>query len=339
MASYYIRKDSPFYWIKTIDAMGLAKSKSSGVRHDGGGSLRKIHQKVAEASMKEQRLKIDGNKACFQSWVPGWIESYYPNTLTVNRALNCWSWLSLYLKDLKIQHPEEVTYRVCQDYMKWRSDPAVCSDAGRRCAKWNTALLEVRFLGSIMQEAMARDLCSFNPCARLRLGRRNTKEKHEITAEEQAVIEKEIVTHPQWMRDSWVVGIKQGCRISEVQVPFDMIDERNDVIAFRTKGGKVHAAPMHAAVKDVYLRRKAEGEKTLVDLPSNASKHWCEFLAKIKLPHLSFHCARVSVVTRLARAGASEAKTMQYVGHCSHAVHAVYRKLRPADVKALGDML
>lgn len=47
----------------------------------------------------------------------------------------------------------------------------------------------------------------------------------------------------------------------------------------------------------------------------------------------------VTVVTRLARAGFSEGQCMQYVGHASELVHAIYRKLKARDVAQLGDVL
>ena len=338
MASYYQRKDSPFFWIQSRDATGNVVASSSGIRIDSPGSVRKVQQRVAKEREKEARLAQDGKGSALALWVPTWIERHYANELSKARAYNAWAWLSLYLKFRKASHPEEVTYLLCQDYMTWRTDPATCQQESRRCAKWNTALLEVRFLGSIMQEALSRGLVSANPCARLRLGRRDTKEKGEITADDQARIEAALLKQPEWMRDSWLVGIKHGCRIAAVSVPMSMIDEAAGTIQFRQKGGKFHTAPLHADLLPLVARRRKEGAKTLVSMPPGAPRQWWDFFRSLGMEY-SFHCLRVSVITRLARANVSEAKAMQYIGHCNSLVHAIYRKLKAADVSELGKFL
>ena len=52
-----------------------------------------------------------------------------------------------------------------------------------------------------------------------------------------------------------------------------------------------------------------------------------------------FHDCHEAGMTRLARAGFSEGQCMQYVGHASELVHAIYRKLKARDVAQLGDVL
>jgi hypothetical protein len=343
MASFYERPNSPFYWIKAKGPLGEVVRFSSGIRVDSAGSKRKVQQRVAVEREKEERFEQDGSTAVFRSWVPGWITHHYANQKSRARAVNAWAWLSLYLGECGVIHPEEVTYQLCQDYMAWRSDPDLCEEEERRCGNWNTALLEVRFLGSIMQEALARGLVGANPCARLRLGRRNVKEKREITAAEQQGIEAKLAGEgvPDWMRDSWMVGIKQGCRISATAVLMTQVHETADppAITFKEKGNKVHTAPLHADLLPLVRRKRAAGDKMLVDLPKNAAKLWWSWFRENGFDDISFHCLRVTVITRLARANVSEAKAMQYVGHCNALVHAIYRKLKAADVSELGKFL
>jgi integrase len=77
----------------------------------------------------------------------------------------------------------------------------------------------------------------------------------------------------------------------------------------------------------------------LVEMPmENCSKDWVKFFSGLGLPY-SFHCLRVTVVTRLARAGISESQAMRYVGHSSTLVHALYRKLRPEDLSGPAGVL
>lgn len=279
-----------------------------------------------------------------RNWVPQWIGHYYKNRLSAARALNAWAHLAEFFKKRGVLHPEEVSYGLCQDYMRWRTDAEACEAEGRRLGNWNTALTELRFLGSVMQESLAQGWIIANPCARLRLGRKNVKEKRAIERDEQARIEQELMTEgvPQWMQDSWLVGLKHGARLSEVKVPMGMINtEHGDrsVIAFKIKGGKVHAAPLHKDLLPMVERRRMEGAAFLVDLPKNASRDWVRWLEARGFEGLSFHCLRVTVITRFALADVTAEKAMQYVGHCTELAHAIYRKLKPKDVKSLGEFL
>lgn len=293
---------------------------------------------------KEERMNDDTGRALMRNWVPEWIGHYYENQRSADRAMNAWAHLSAFFKVKGILHPEEVSYGLCHAYMKWRTDAAACEEEGRRVGNWNTALTELRILGSIMQEALAQGWIIANPCSRLRLGRKDVEEKRPVEREEQVMIEKflEAPDTPQWMRDSWLVGIKHGARISEVKVPMKMINTDSPdrmVIAFKIKGGKIHAAPLHKDLLPLVKRRRDEGAKYLVDMPKNASRDWVRWLEARGFKDLSFHSLRVTVITRFALADVTAEKAMQYVGHCTELAHAIYRKLKPKDVASLGDHL
>jgi integrase len=339
MASYYEREKSPYYWLRLKRADGTWGYESSGIRKDSVGALRKVQQRIVNETSKEERLENDGGKAIMRNWVPQWIPHHYKNQRSADRAMNCWAHLSAYFKKRGILHPEEVTYGVCHDFMKWRTDAKACAEEDRRLGNWNTALTELRILGTIMQEALSQGWILANPCARLRLGRKEVKEKRAISREEQIRIEKDLLTAEQWMRDSWLIGIKQGCRLTEVKVPMNLINTETKVIPFKIKGGKFHPAPLHSDLLPLIQRRRDEGAKYLVDLPKNASRDWVRWLVALGYDDLSFHCLRVTVITRFAMANVTAEKAMQYVGHCSEMCHAIYRKLKPRDVASLGDHL
>ena len=341
MASYYERGKSPYYWLRIKDADGVWQSESSGIRKDGVGALRKIQQRISLETAKEERMENDGGKAILRNWVPNWIEHYYSNPRSADRAMNAWAHLSVFFRKKSILHPEEVTYGVCHEYMKWRTDKKACEAEDRRLGNWNTALTELRILGTIMQESLSQGWILANPCARLRLGRKDVAEKRAIEREEQAIIEAGLLEDDteQWMRDSWLVGIKQGCRITEVKVPMALINTQTKVIPFKIKGWKFHPAPLHPDLLPLIERRRAENAAWLVDLPKNASRDWVRWFEKHGLEGLSFHSLRVTVITRFALADVTAEKAMQYVGHCSELCHAIYRKLKPRDVASLGDFL
>lgn len=329
MASHYIRKESKYYWIKYRKPNGTRCAMSSGIKIEHKGGLRRVRTLVAEMTANEQVERDEDCGALFDEWVLSWMDYQYTNVNTLTRYKNAWTHLSQFLDERRVHHPNEVTYQMCHEYMRVRTE---------RCT-WNTALTELRVLGAVEQEAVRRGYISANPCSRLRLGRRNTKQKREITEEELEFIDSKIHLAPEWLQKAWLVGSKQGCRLSEVKVKMSDIHEDQGVIIFHVKGGKVHPAPLHNDLIPAVLSCREQDREYLVDLPIYASKLIIQWLRSIGIEGVSFHCLRVTVVTRLARAGYSESQVMEYVGHCSEMVHAIYRKLKPADLKHLGDAL
>ena len=306
------------------------------------GSLRRIHQLVAEETAKEAVDSADGASVMFRRWVPGWIEYNYSNLKSRQRCENAWAHVSVFFAKRGITHPMDVTYAVAHEYVRWRTSDKVAAEEGRRVAAWNTAVMEERFLGSMMQESLRRGWVTANPCARLGLARRTPKEKPAITREEEVVIFRELKarrSESPWMEEAFLVAIRQGCRLREVQVPLHRVDVKGMVITFKVKGGKFHPAPLHKDLLPLVAKAVAEKRECLVELPEQPSPRFAKFFNAIGMGHLCFHCTRVSVVSRLCEAGFSESQTMAYVGHASEAVHAVYRRMRPVAVAALGDVL
>lgn len=339
MASYYLKKNSNFFYVSYIDDDGKRRAKSSGIRSDAEGAMAKILAYVKELD-KIERLasKTSGGMGLFLDWVPGFIESYSSEE-TRKRYCSVWDHLSFFFKLRGVKNPSQVTYEVIMAYLGFRVDGKMAERFGRRVGRRNTALLEIKFLSRIMTEAMRRGFVLSNPCTHLGLKRDTTRGKREITKIEESQIWRALESRPEWMRDCFLVGMKQGCRLSEVQVPLKRIDFDNQTIRFRTKGGKWHDAPLHKDVEKLARKAAREERELLVTLPTNASRIWQFFFDSIGLDDITFHCTRVTVVTRLARAGFSEVQSMQYVGHASDVVHAIYRKLKAHDVAQLGDVL
>lgn len=338
MASYFRRTDSPFFWIRAKGLDGRWSQYSSGVRADSAGALRKIHQMVAEVAAKEME-NVVGSSAMFRNWVPKWIDYKYLNKWSRKRCVNAWAHWSVFLEERKLVHPAEMTYSIAHEFMRWRSDPP--ENSGRRKAAWNTAVMEVRFMGSVMQESLRRGWITANPFGRLGLAKRQPREKRAITRAEENRIFDELRNRKlaNWMSESFLVAMRQGCRLKEVEVPMEQIDTKAMVILFNVKGGRQHAAPLHKDLLPLVAKAKSENRNVLVKLPEQPSPRWREFFLSIGIGDLCFHCTRVTVVTRLCEAGFSESQTMAYVGHASESVHAIYRKMKPNALASLGDVL
>lgn len=340
MASYFDKKGSGFYYLK-VKRNGEWVPEPTTIRKDSPGALRAIKKLVAEETAKELNgpAKTSGWK-----WVDGWIRTTYRKK-TLQRYSAAWTALEVYLAEFRIFGPESISYKLCKDYPTWRT--GVDPDIMKPC-NWNTALTELKVLSAIMQEAVRQEIIKANPCYRLGLKRRDVKKKPEITAEQQQVVEDALALLPiekEWMRDSWLVGMCQGVRLMETAIPVVNIELTPRVnlpsgsFWLTGKGGKIHTAPLHPEVRALAERKIATGETRLVTFPPSPAKEWWKFFRKIGLKGISFHCTRVTVPTRLARAGYSKHLTMAYVGHASETVHDVYVRLGPADVAHLSATL
>ena len=341
MASYFIRQDSPFYWIRYRRPDGTWGQRSSKVRCAEKGALRKIHHMVAEETSAEVMSADDGSAAMFDRWVPGWINYKYTNPGTRLVRKNMWAHLAMFFHARKVFHPQEITYSLCHDYARWRTSAEESGADGRRAVCMSTVAQEIKALGAIMQEAVRRGWCIHNPCHRVGIVKNEPKPKRAISKVEEKTIMESLLAMPeerQWMADAFLVGMRQGCRLTEVAVPLDQIDTKGMNVTFRVKGGKFHAAPLHKDLLPLVKRAIREKRTKLVELPPDSSGIFLRFFKGLGM-NLCFHCTRVTVVTRLCEAGFSESQTMAYVGHSTTLVHALYRKMRPVAVACLGDVL
>jgi integrase len=333
MASFFKHRGSGFYYLK-IKRGGKWVQVPTNIRVDHTDALRRVRVLALQQSARE----LESHRGSGWSWVPGWLKSYFGDRPdTIRRYAEAWSALEIYMAHKGIESPEDLTHRLASEYPDWRT---TCKDHGMKPCKWNTALIELKVLSRICSEAIHRGILQANPCFRLGLRKRNLKKKPEITKNEQSIIEEALKDQPQWMRDCWTVAMCQGFRLSETNCPLDRIDFGMGIISVIGKGNKVHTAPMHPKVKAIALRAKKAKQKFLLpEFSPKASLLWVKFFRRLGLKHLTFHSTRVTVVTRLARSGASKAQTMAYVGHASETVHEVYLRLSAPDVAHLGKFL
>ncbi|MBA3351190.1 MAG: site-specific integrase [Blastocatellia bacterium] len=336
MASSYVRPGSPFYWIRFQKPDGTWGGKSSGVRRDADGARRKLKQAIAQETMREHTFSEQTQSHRFDAWVPGFLTQKYVNHNTLIRYQVGWSAISTFLSHRNVTAPAQADYHLCTDYPAFRTNPP---KALMKARSHNTALTELKVFSAIMQEAVRRGYVPANPVVRLGLRRTAPKEKPEITSDEQSTIEKALESRERWMQDCWLVAMRQGCRLTETAVPLRMIDLKAGTITFHGKGNRLHCAPLHADLRPLVRRAIKERRPTLVILPKYAAKAWFRFFRQIGLKHLCFHSTRVTVVTRLARAHHPIYETKAYVGHASDAIHAIYQRLSPPDVRHLGAAL
>lgn len=342
--SIYKRNGTRYWYISYWSAKrGKRIHEATDFRIDDPVGRKKVYQYAQERSIEARSFKPSAEAEAWSVWALDYIEARYRRSpLTLKRGENAWAALCEFFECTGIRTPRAFEYKHVQAYLNWRAQQK------RHCGKpiaRNTAITELKFLGVLMGEAQRRGYCEQNPCVRMGLKRDPAREKPEMTDQEIALIRSkldELVKEQparEWMQTCFEVAIHQGCRLSETSVPMSWIDLERRTIIFRAKGGKIFTTALHSGLVPLFAKLRAENRAVTCTLPQLASKDWHFFFKEIGLPHLCFHCTRVTVVTRLARAGVSQSQAMRFVGHASETVHRIYQRLNAADLQACLDAI
>lgn len=327
--SVYQRSGRSVWYVSYPDAFsGRRICRATVHRISDPLSRKKAYDEAVQQAKMAAAVSGVGQGMSWGAWVPRWLElGFKPRSR--QRYTTAWAHLECYLHERKLSVPRAVNYATAEDYLAWRT-----AQTRRRGTfiNYNTALTELRFFGSVMREAVRRGFCDGNPIGQLGLSRRNVKEKPEITEAEDLRIRSELGKRPRWMLECYQVAICQGCRLMETMVPMSQVDLARNTITFHGKGGKVFTTAMHPGVRPLAEAKQKVGSRHLVDLPPMPAKAWWTFFREVGLPHLCFHCTKVTVITRLCRAGVPQGVAMSYVNHSSEEVHRIYQRLKVADV-------
>jgi len=338
-ASVYTRAHSPYWWISFWCPRRQKRChESTTYRRDQVQGKRRALDLANEKSKIAGADKSEKGQDRWERWVEDFLAQRYPGenrAKTRVRMIGGWKQWREFLTDTGLRIPRALTYENVLAFVKWRSSQ-VKPSSGKVVSK-NTALCDVRIMAVVMREACRRGFADGNPCDRLGITKDPSKEKPEMTDAEIDKIRDALKSQPEWMQVSFEIGIHQGCRLTETAVPWHRIDLDNDQITFVAKGrnGRPHefTTKIHPGLKPLLrsLKTKNPESKTTCTLPSMAAKDWHFFFQGTCLPHLCFHCTRVTVVTRMARAGVPIQQAMAFVGHASEVIHKVYQRLKPAD--------
>lgn len=346
--SVYERSDSPYYWIAVFCPRKLKrKAISSGFRRDDPLGYKHALDKARKLAENSRAETSELAAASWATWVDPYLRMKYAQPSqagTLKIELHRWRWVEAFLAERKILTPSGVTYQVGLDFMEWRQRHKTRGGHGG----WNNALGELRFLGRLMREAVRRGFVAASPLERMGLKRHKPEEKPEITNEEIAAIraalaarESHLPIGKQWMTVCFEIAIHQGCRLTETQVPLADIDEAAGTIRFRQKGDRIFTTRLHDGLMPLIRRLRAAKLTHTCELPRMAAKEWHWFFKgrpernwPAVAPRLCFHCTRVTVITRLARAGVPIAKAMAYVGHADATIHRIYQRLQAPDLEA-----
>lgn len=332
MAFLYKRARSPYWYIRYLDEAGRKISESTGMRLDSVNETREARKLRATREVIERSAAPrERGERDLRNWVPRWLASSYKNQETTLEAyLGAFEGLMTYFESLNVSTASQITRKMCFDYIDWRQlrkKGDIDAKTGR-----NTAIQHLRILRLILNEALAREHITANPAAKMGLKPDAAAEKSEITEEQRTQVEASLTAD--WQKVSWAIAIRQGCRLAETALPLSDIDFENDTITFTIKGRRRHTTRLIPDLKPILLDLKEKGHKwTWGPYRRNASRDWSRHLKRVGMP-FTFHSTRVTVITKLARAGVNEQQAIRFIGHCSSEVHQIYTKLRVCDLDA-----
>lgn len=345
--SVYRNGDRPYWYISFIDPTTLQrKGMSSGYRTDDPGGWRKANDLAAEKSRLAQAAKGNATPERWECWVEDWLKlKHRKSAVTLQRSQTMWSWLRKYLSEKEVRSPRGLDYNLSIAYLGWRT--GLEKRSGRKVCM-NTALGEIKLLGRVLREAMNRGFATHNPCEKLNIEKDDAAIKPEITDEEIVEIRAELqrieghLPLPQrWMTITFEISLHQGNRHAEASMAMECINLGQGTIRFKVKGGAIFTTRLHPGLRPLIAALKAAGATRTCVHPTRgeSSRKWNRFFhghenntQPGKWPHLCFHCTRVTVVTRLARAGVPIQQAMAYVHHADELIHKIYLRLKPEDV-------
>jgi integrase len=327
MATIYRRDNSPYWWIKYRNEQGKLVQESTHLRVDDAVQIRQAKRMLIEKKLVEMKSPRMSGSDVFEHWVLSFLDRrYHGSTKSFDRQRACWENVEEYFKTINIISPRQVTYDLCVDYVRWRKGKAAR----------NTAIAEVKCLGMVMGEAVRRGFITENPCRKLGLKRDKPKEKPELTEDQITKIREELKNErwPDWMSVCFEMAIHQGCRLRETSVPFSDIDLDRGTITFDAKRANRFTTALHPDLKPLLHDLKKIGSTHTCKLPPLPSKWFRALFDHLGMREVCFHCTRVTVITRLARAGVPMSQAMRFVGHASETIHRIYQRLSVDDLSA-----
>ena len=331
--AYLYRKDrSPFWYVVFFDAQGKEKHRSTGFRTDDPSDTSKAKALRAELEAKEHHRAPSPARESWDAWVPQFLLRHCKTGKTHERYLDAWKWVAMWMQHERIQSARQLTYKRGVEYLDWRT--TFKKRTGKIVGR-NTAIFELKTLSLIMGEAVRLGHADANPLANLKLHKDKPAKKPEMTDEELVLIRRALPEEPEWMQVAFAIALHTGCRLRETRIPLTCVDFNENKITFPCpKGGEDRAfsIPMPSALKPLFEQLRARKERYTLEFPFQPSRRWQQFFTKLKMPHLCFHCLRVTYVNRLRRAGVPREAAMRLVNHASELVHQIYQREKVEDV-------
>lgn len=325
MAFLTQRADCSVWYIAYQDDSGRIRRFNTGITINAPDSRATAERALAAFIPPKVIVFTDG----WSPWVIRFIERRFNQARhqqTRARYQCAWANLHCFFTHQQIGSPKEVAPSTPDDYIDWRRQ---VGRGNRRPAKMTTIGYELRFLALVLNEAIRQKLCTENFAQGLGISRKPDKRKPEISYDQ----EQRIRAYLQGIGDDnllaqFIIAIRHGTRLQATRLHLERdVDWADGVATFHEKGSTELCVPLHLEVRELLSKRKAEGQLWSCEVPRNASKRWKSVFKAVGMPEHSFHCCRVTVISRLHRRQVPEAKIMAFVGHNSIQVHRSYCRI------------
>jgi integrase len=322
MAFLTQRADCSVWYIGYQDDSGRIRRVNTGIAIKALDSRTMAERALAAFIPPKAVVFTDG----WSPWVIRFIERRFNQARhqqTRARYQCAWANLHRFFTHQQIGSPKEVAPSTPDDYIDWRRQ---VGRGNRRPAKMTTIGYELRFLALALNEAIRQKLCTENFALGLGISRRPEKRKPEITHAQ----ERQVRAHLEGIGDDnllaqFIIAIRHGTRLRATRVHLERdVEWARGLVTFHEKGSTELCVPLNPEVRELLWQRKRAGQQWSCEVPRNASKRWKAVFTAVGMPEHSFHCCRVTVISRLHRRQVPEAKIMAFVGHSSVQVHRTY---------------
>jgi len=338
MASLYTRPNSPYWFLKRKLPGGKWVGASTGLRAESEVETAKAEILRAEATLSEALVGGGSAEAKHEKgwgWVDGWLRLHCKTPATLENYSCSWRHIIHWLALNNLSHPEQIKFAHGQEFITWRMG----RKARHRVCNKNTALKDMKVLKMVLIHAARLGMIVANPIGALGITKDRPRRKAEITDAQFNRCLELLEIEPEWMQLSFHIAMHTGCRLRDSALPLENINfERNTITFGKPKGGEARAFTRPLPPALVPILKPLRARRVTHEVPAHASRGFARFFKRAGANGVTFHCLRVSYVTRLHRAGVPLSAAMRLVNHSSEVVHEVYNRLGVDDVMPYRDV-
>ena len=233
MAYLFERPRSPFWWVGWNLPDGDRAQESTNCKVGSVADKRRAELVKAQKEVLEKAGPAKGI-VTWAEWVPAFLQQKYAaSPKTLNRMCGAWRTLTVWLESIGVHGATKLRREHCLAYTPWRQKSGHMNARGRagKITSHNTALLELKILGIIMNEAVLRHYIELSPTWKLGLKKIPPAIKQEIGPEHRAMILEEIekvrMDDPvkgHFLSVSFEIASAQGWRLHETYIDLGTVD-------------------------------------------------------------------------------------------------------------------
>jgi integrase len=304
---------------------------------------RKAEQLKAATTAAELAVKGEKPKTshAWNSWVPSYLKSRYATVQkTYARYSNSWTHLASFLDEQRLVTPSMWRTEHNAAYVDWK----IKQGRSRNVAIWDLGVLAM-----LMNEAKRRGIVDVIRASKARIPREHTPEKPALTDAHIATIRTALVRRPD-LATAFEIALHTGCRLSETVIDFKHINfERGNhgaITFMEPKGGPdadftvpIIWPSFRKWLLALKAQRLAAGHSTTCDLTTAASRDFGRVCDKLGLKEITFHCLRVTFVTRAFESGMGGETVRKLVNHSDVIVNRLYQRFSLEGLQELGSQL